>query len=273
MRGGLLRSTQLGRVRSAQVPALRSSGRLVRWSSGTGPSGQRLPPIASSAGTPRTGADAGDGRLRGAGRHGPDQVLGRSPAECAVADQEEEGDEHHDGEDHHFDEAEGAQLMEDHRPRVQEHDLDVEDDEDHGHQVEADRETGGRLDGGDDPALVGSRLGRRGPLRRGHEGRGYERQGGEEEAEDEEDQNWQVIVHRDLFLPRPPSSGHIGRSRGSLRQTGPVGEVRPGPAARSIGGREPRLRPRSRRHPDQGDRVRPRRSGQRPGTGVMSTTS
>ena len=103
---------------------------------------------------------------------------------------------------------------------------------------------------------------------RGQQGRGHERQGGEEEAEDEEDQDRQVIVHRDLFLPRRPASGHIGRSTG----------VPPGKAAQwpgsarvpphaSIGGREPRLRSRFQPCPDRGHRGRSGRRWRHRGPG------
>ena len=44
--------------------------------------------------------------------------------------------------------------------RVEEHDLDVEDDEDHRHQVEAHREAGRRLAAGGDAGLVRATLGR-----------------------------------------------------------------------------------------------------------------
>ena len=60
-----------------------------------------------------------------------------------------------------LDQAEGAELTEDDRPGVEEHDLDVEDDEDHRHEVEADGEPLRRLLVRHDAALVGRDLGRR----------------------------------------------------------------------------------------------------------------
>ena len=51
-----------------------------------------------------------------------------------------------------------AELAEHNGERVEEDDLDVEDDEDHRHQVKAHREAGRRLSVGGDPGLVGPRL-------------------------------------------------------------------------------------------------------------------
>jgi hypothetical protein len=47
-----------------------------------------------------------------------------------------------------------GEVLEDGREGIDEDDLDVEDDEGHGHQVELHREPIGRLDLGDDAALV-----------------------------------------------------------------------------------------------------------------------
>src|SRR5437899_544256 len=70
-------------------------------------------------------------------------------------------DEHGADEQHHLDEPEQAQRVERHRPRVEEDDLNVEDDEQHRGQVELDREatTTDRLRRGFDAALVGVQLG------------------------------------------------------------------------------------------------------------------
>jgi hypothetical protein len=51
------------------------------------------------------------------------------------------------------------QLVVHHSPRIEEDHLDVENDEDHRDQVEADREPGSRLVAGDDPRLVRPLLG------------------------------------------------------------------------------------------------------------------
>jgi hypothetical protein len=64
---------------------------------------------ASARGT-GSGADPGDGRLRGARGHARLQVLGGPQVEGAVAHQVEEGDEDDGGEDDDLDEAEGVEL-------------------------------------------------------------------------------------------------------------------------------------------------------------------
>ena len=153
------------------------------------------------------------------------------------------------------------QLVEDHRPRVQEDDLDVEDDEDHGDQVEADRKPGRRLDARDDAALVGRGLRRGRPLPRGQQGRGHEREGGEQESEDEEDQDGKIIVHRDLFLPRsPPCKAHRRSRAGRRRYRAAAGRAVPARAAPTIGAVSPADHSRI---PPPADR--PRRPPHRPG--------
>src|SRR5207244_8092058 len=83
------------------------------------------------------------------------------------------------------------------RPRIDEDDLDVEDDEDHRHQVEAHREALGRLTVGDDAALVGGELGGRGPAGRQQAG-GQEREAGEDGGQDEHQGERQVLIHQVL---------------------------------------------------------------------------
>ena len=106
--------------------------------------------------------------------------------ERTIADQEEEGDEHHRREDDHLDQPERAKLMKDHRPGVQEDDLDVEDDEDHGDEVEAHREPGGRFDVRHDAAFVRCRLRGGGSLGGGEQARGYEGAAREDQGQDEQ---------------------------------------------------------------------------------------
>src|SRR5215203_5016644 len=50
-------------------------------------------------------------------------------------------DEHRGNEQDHFDQREGTHLVERHRPRIEEDDLDVEDDEQHGGDVVLHRES------------------------------------------------------------------------------------------------------------------------------------
>ena len=78
------------------------------------------------------------------------------------------------------------ELTEHHGEGVHEDHLDVEDDEDHRDQVEADRKTLWGLDLGDDPALVGRQLCVRGSFVRCEHGRRDKRSGREQDAEDEE---------------------------------------------------------------------------------------
>ena len=91
--------------------------------------------------------------------------FGRTPIERAVADQVDEGLEHGDREDHRRAEAEATEITERDGVREEEDDLDVEDDEDHRDQVEANREAMRRLAARDDAALVRRHLGRGGPRR------------------------------------------------------------------------------------------------------------
>ena len=71
-------------------------------------------------------------------------LLDRAPVERAVGDQVQERREHGDRELDDRDEPERAEPVEHGRERVEEDDLDVEDDEDHRDQVEAHREPLGR---------------------------------------------------------------------------------------------------------------------------------
>ncbi len=109
-------------------------------------------------------------------------------------------------------------LVEHDGPRVEEHDLDVEDDEDHRHQVEADREPLRRLHVGDDAALVGRQLGRRGLLARRQQRRGHQRERGEGEAEQPQNQDREVLVHGDRFYHATPRQAHPRAGQRPLRR-------------------------------------------------------
>ena len=109
------------------------------------------PTRASSAWTGSAGprsfeadsADRGGGRALGRdGTHRASAVLlERAPLECARPDQIHERLEHRERKDHDQHEAEeGPSPTVSDRPRIEEHDLDVEDDEDHRNQEEPDRE-------------------------------------------------------------------------------------------------------------------------------------
>src|SRR6476619_3443270 len=66
--------------------------------------------------------------------------MGLVPLQSAAAPDVGVRDEDRRDEQHHLHQAEDAQLPEGHGPRVEEDDLDVEDDEEHRRQVELDRE-------------------------------------------------------------------------------------------------------------------------------------
>src|SRR6202034_1768007 len=58
-------------------------------------------------------------------------------------------------------------------------------------------------------ALVGRELGVRGLLARRQHGRGHQREDGEREAEQPQNQDREVLVHWDPFLPCDPFARHI----------------------------------------------------------------
>src|SRR5262245_20658960 len=62
------------------------------------------------------------------------------PLERALAPDVDEPEREDEEEDHHLDEPEDAEPAEQERPRIEEDDLDVEDDEEDGGEVELDRE-------------------------------------------------------------------------------------------------------------------------------------
>src|SRR5664279_1378741 len=62
------------------------------------------------------------------------------PCQSATADHVDVGDDHRHHEQQHLDEREHPELVERHSPRVEEHDLDVEHDEQHRGDVVLHRE-------------------------------------------------------------------------------------------------------------------------------------
>ena len=137
------------------------------------------------------------------------RVLGGPQVERAVGDQVQEGHEDHGGEDDDLDQPEGGDLVEHDGPWVEKHDLDVEDDEDHRHQVEAHRKALWRLTVGHDPALVGRQLGQGRLLARRQHGGRHQGEHGEGEAKEPQEKDRQVLVHGGPFLPCDPSLRHI----------------------------------------------------------------
>src|SRR5436190_9488535 len=118
------------------------------------------------------------------------------PVEASGLPDVDVGDEDQADEDDHLDEAEEAELAELHGPGEEEDGFDVEDDEEHGDQVELDGEAVALGDSfGDDAAFVGGDLGGGGVVgaqqRRGGEGRR-----GEDEAEAGEDDDREVGAER-----------------------------------------------------------------------------
>src|SRR6266850_6337247 len=69
---------------------------------------------------------------------------GSRPLERAFAPYVDEAKRQHEDEHQHLDEAEQPERAEHHGPRVEEDDLDVEDDEQDGGEIEFDRETAPR---------------------------------------------------------------------------------------------------------------------------------
>src|SRR4029078_2623300 len=122
-------------------PSRPSSGRAA-------PRGRPAPPRRSPPPCPPTSRAPSAARSRpGASACGSPPLERSLPPDVAVG---QGGDE---DEEKELDEAERRELVEDHRQRIQEDDLDVEDDEEHRRQVEADREPAPL-----GPALGGARL-------------------------------------------------------------------------------------------------------------------
>ena len=92
-----------------------------------------------------------------------------------------------------LDQGEGAEGIELKRHRVEEHDLDVEQDEEHRDQVEADPEAERALDVGRQPALVGLTLDPARALRPEQVVRHRERRA-DAEAEQQKDEGGQVAL-------------------------------------------------------------------------------
>src|SRR3954454_2613859 len=116
-----------------------------------------------------------------------------APFERAPPPDVHEGDDEEGDEDDGLDQRERPEVAQLHRDRIEEDDLDVEQDEQHRDQVEADPETEPLLDLGGHPALVGVTLIGRGRLGlRSQEAAGGDERRTDEAAETEEDDGWKV---------------------------------------------------------------------------------
>ncbi len=87
------------------------------------------------------------------------QVLRGTPGERTFGHQKQQRPKDGGGEDQNLHETKQAQLTKDHRKGVEEDDFNVEDHEDHGHEVEPNRKSLRGLDLGDNPTLVRRHLG------------------------------------------------------------------------------------------------------------------
>src|SRR5438876_2678073 len=122
-------------------------------------------------------------------------------------------------EEQHLDQAVRSELLECDRPRVEEHRLDVEQDEQHGHEIELHGEARARVSDRLDPALVRGVLHGIGPA--GHDDRGErDRARAEPDRHDQEQQDWQVLSHRssprsDRLPPSAPYQPGAGLRNGT----------------------------------------------------------
>src|SRR5437764_124906 len=117
------------------------------------------------------------------------------PLESAATPDIGVDDEHREDEQDHLDQTEHAELVERDRPRVEEDDLDVEDDEQHRRQVVLHRElvTAERLRRRLDAALIGLELRPVEPLRPGQRS-GDHGEDGETGAENKKDEDGDHVV-------------------------------------------------------------------------------
>src|SRR5262249_34448002 len=130
----------------------------------------------------------------------PSRLFLSVPVQAATTPDVGVGDEDRDDEEDHLDEPEELHRVEVHGPRVEEDDLDVEDDEEHRDDVVLHREAAAtdRLRGGLDAALVAVQLGPVVALGADHAAHhhGAHR---EQERNGCEHQDWDVEVHRYAF--------------------------------------------------------------------------
>src|SRR5258706_14877823 len=121
-----------------------SSSARRRSSSETGPVGITRPGSGfegAAWASVRNGAALGAGSVTVVSR----SARGSFPLQGPLLQEVEVPDEQDEDEQHHLHQAVEPQLPEGHRPRVEEHGLDVEQDEQHGHDVEPDVEPAARV--------------------------------------------------------------------------------------------------------------------------------
>src|SRR5262249_26389177 len=139
--------------------------------------------------TGRSDMTAPFARGQGAGRR-PRSV----PLQSALLQDVDVADEEHRDEQHHLDQGDPAQIAERHGPGVEEHGLDVEEDEQHGDEIELDREPLTRRAQRIDAALVGHEL-LAAPAPRHDEAGEQDRAPGEGQGDDHGDQDGKPFAH------------------------------------------------------------------------------
>jgi len=108
---------------------------------------------------------------------GSGNLLDGTPLQGTVTNEIHERLEDREREDADRDQAERAQVFENHGPRVQKDDFDIEHDEDHGDEEELDREPHRVAGvGATHPTFVRAALGWRGPVGRQQAGRNQAKQ-------------------------------------------------------------------------------------------------
>src|SRR3954466_8307506 len=120
-----------------------------------------------------------------------------TPIERAFAPDVDVTGEQQRHEEQHLDEPAPAEIAQRHRPRVEEGDFDVEEQENHRHEVELHRLALARVADGGHAALVGGRLFGRRFFRAEHAGK-HDRNQREPGAEGDHDEDGKPALHRQL---------------------------------------------------------------------------
>src|SRR5215211_5945408 len=216
-----------GRCRNAarRLPSSRSRstrGRTCRATS-TSIAPTAAPSRASSSSAPARGrrAPARTRSARGASAAAPSSGRGRGgaaaspPLECPLPPNVDVRDAEDHQEEEELEEAEPPELVEDHCQRIQEDDLDVEEDEQHRREVEADREASRLRSAARDARLEGDRA-RAPPLPRplGEHERHRDHRRRNQEREGSVDEKRQPVLEHVLTSPiTSRSRGDASRSR------------------------------------------------------------
>src|SRR5262249_38635312 len=133
-------------------------------------------------------------------------ALDDRPIERALPPDIEVADEHESDEEQHLDESEQLQLAIDHRPGIQKHGFDVEQDEDHRHQIKLDAESVFGVTCGCDATLVRSILLRTLQPASQHHGQGREGYC-EPQSDHDLDQDGKVVFKLVWLHGKGPSEG------------------------------------------------------------------